>query len=319
MKPTSAVISITNQCNSHCVMCDIWKDQSKKDFLTSVDIQKLPPGLMDINITGGEPFLHPHLIEIIKSVKFTCPKSQIIINTNGFQSENIAKLSVEIIKIDHKIGIRVSLDGYGQLHSHLRGTKNAWTKATKTIGLLQKNGIKNLGVSFTIMKKNVDDLPKVFKFCQKNRLQLSLTLASDSPIYFGNNKINLRPQNIAIKKIISSRLKSTNPKEWLRAYFDYELVKYNQTKHRPLPCFAGQNSFYLDHQANVYICHLHNWLLGNLRHSDFNTIWEKAASYQQSVSQCQNCWMVCSFKPSLKYHLFQVIFSTLKLKLFNET
>jgi MoaA/NifB/PqqE/SkfB family radical SAM enzyme len=305
-------------------MCDIWKDQSNKNFLTSNEIQKLPSSLTDINITGGEPFLHPNLIEIIKSTKSTCPRSQIIINTNGFQSKNIAQQSAKLLSIDSKIGIRVSLDGYGHLHSQIRGTKNAWSKAIQTLKLLQNSDIKNLGVSFTIMEKNYCDLPKIFKFCQKNNLQLSLTLASSSSIYFGLNKIDLRPKdtnklNYVIKKIISTRLKSTNFKEWLRAYFDHELAKYNQTNHRPLPCYAGKNSFYLDNQANIYVCHLHNWLLGNLNESNFDSIWTKTKTYQEYVRQCQDCWMVCSFKPSLKYHLPQVIFSILKLKLFYET
>jgi MoaA/NifB/PqqE/SkfB family radical SAM enzyme len=319
VNPNSAVISITNQCNSHCVMCDIWKNQSKPSFLTITDIQKLPKSLTDINITGGEPFLHPNLSEIIKSIKSVCPKSQIIINTNGFQSKIIANKSTKLFSIDPKIGLRVSLDGYGRLHSQLRNTKNAWAKATKTIGLLQQIGIKNLGVSFTIMKKNVQDISKIFEFCQENQLQLSLTLASDSPIYFGQNKIDLRPQDIDIKKIISSRLTSIRPKEWLRAYFDHELVKYNQTNHRSLPCYAGKNSFYLDHQANLYICHLHNWLIGNLRQSNFHSLWSKAKTYQKNVAKCQDCWMVCSFKPSIKYHFSQIIFSLIKLKLFYET
>ena len=318
MNPTSTVIAITSQCNSHCVMCDIWKNKSK-DNLPPSEILKLPSSLTDINITGGEPFLHPQLIQIIKNVQSACPKSQIIINTNGFQSKKIIEISTELVKLDPKIGIRVSLDGFGHLHSQLRGTKNSWVKSTTTLRLLQKIGIKNLGVSFTIMKKNTSHLLPIFEFCHQNNFQLSLTLASSSPIYFGSDKISLRPQDINLKDIISARLKSTNPKEWLRAYFDNELAKYNRTHHRPLPCYAGQNSFYLDPQANIYVCHLHDWILGNLQQSSFRSIWSKTKKYQTAVSHCQDCWMVCSFKPSLKYNLAQIIFSTLKLKLFYET
>lgn len=323
MKPTSAVISVIHQCNSHCVMCDIWRSPSA-DILDPEVIKKLPRSLIDINITGGEPFLHPQLTRIIENINKLNAKSQIIINTNGFNTKSIIRQSINILEVSPKIGIRVSLDGFGKLHSQIRGIKCGWTKATRTIYLLRQIGVKNLGVSFTIMDRNYHHLPKIFRFCQKNNLELSLTLASDSPIYFGQKKIDLRPKDSSqlistIGHITSQRFKSLNPKEWARGYFDYQLAKYNQTNQRPIPCHAGENSFFIDHQANIYICHLKNWLLGNLHQSNVSVILKKADNYLSAVHQCQDCWMVCSFKPSLRYHLPTIIFSIIRLKLFHET
>ncbi len=320
--PKHAVISLTSKCNSHCLMCDIWS-HPHHDTLMPSDLTKLPTSLTDINLTGGEPFLRSDLIEIIKNIKNTCPNSRLVINTNGFLSKTIKKQVRDMILVDPKIAIRVSLDGYRSLHSQIRQTKYAWTKATKTISMLRPL-VSDLGVSFTIMDKNIQDLPIIFKYCLKRDLQLSLTLVSSSPIYFGPNKINLRPQDISIFKknmqiVIKHRLHSHNPKEWLRAYFDQGLIEYFENSHRPVACLAGTNSFYLDSQAKVYICHLQNWYLGNLKKDTFPTIWNRRKQYQNSVSNCQDCWMVCSFKPSLKKNLFTIINKILKLKFFYET
>lgn len=59
------VIAITYQCNSRCRMCNIWRKNLLGD-LTAEDYNKIPPGLSNINITGGEPFLHSELEKIIE-------------------------------------------------------------------------------------------------------------------------------------------------------------------------------------------------------------------------------------------------------------
>ena len=54
--PATAIIAVTLNCNARCTMCDIWKNQMK-DELRPEEFAKVPSGLRDINLSGGEPFL----------------------------------------------------------------------------------------------------------------------------------------------------------------------------------------------------------------------------------------------------------------------
>ena len=70
---------ITEQCNSRCKICSIWREGvNSRSELSLEDIKKLLDSkcLGDIgciDISGGEPFLRQDLVEIVKLVssKFT--------------------------------------------------------------------------------------------------------------------------------------------------------------------------------------------------------------------------------------------------------
>lgn len=318
--PTNAIIAVTLNCNSHCVMCDIWKNKINNELLP-VDYLKLPSSLRDINITGGEPFLRNDLPEIIKNIKTACPKSKIIINTNGFLPQTIKSQIKKIILIDPKIGVRLSLDGWKDTHNKIRNYPNAFELVLNSLKVLKRAEVKNLGISFTIMDSNYAELLKIFEFTKKEKIELSLTLASDSSIYFGDKKEYLRPKNqkafnMAIKQITNKRLKEFKPKEWLRAWFDQSLLTYYLTKKRPFICDSFQNFFYLDSTGNVYTCHLKNWCLGNIKCHNFDMVWSYAQNtcYWKKIKKCNDCWMVCTAKTNIYHHIITVILQTLLFK-----
>lgn len=318
--PTNAIIAITLNCNSHCLMCDIWKNNIKNE-LNPQDYLKLPSSLTDINITGGEPFLRTDIIDILKNIKTACPKARLIINTNGFLTKTIQNKISKIIQIDPHIAIRVSLDGLEKTHNHIRGQKNGFNQLLSTIHLLQQYKVKDLGISFTIMEQNYTELPQIYDFCQKNNLELSLTIASDSPIYFGQNKALFRPKNISklaqkMAYIIESQYKKNNIKENFRSWFDQKLLNFFETSIRPYSCDAGQNFFYLDSIGNIFACHLKNQKIGNLKNNSFTKIWNsdslKKICHQNQ--NCHNCWMICTSKTNIKKNLLPIGLEIIKEK-----
>ena len=93
--PNDLVLAITYNCNSKCRMCNIWK-MEQMPLLDLIEYEKLPVNIKEVNITGGEPFLSPNLIEIIKILISKNPKVRIIISTNGFATELIKTKIAEI-------------------------------------------------------------------------------------------------------------------------------------------------------------------------------------------------------------------------------
>lgn len=319
--PTNAIVAVTLNCNSRCIMCDIWKNKTKNE-LKPKEFSKLPSTLTDINLTGGEPFLRPDIDKIVFYIKKACPKAQLILNTNGFLTSVIKQQIPKILKHDPNFAVRISLDGWKNTHNKIRRTPQAFKKALSSLSLLKKLKVKNLGISFTIMEQNYQELPKIYRFTKKNNLQFSLTLATNSQIYFGKNKQSLRPKNLKsfkekIKKITLSRFKSLKPKGWFRAWFELELLKYYQTNKRPFPCNAASDFFYLDSTGNIYPCHISHSLLGNIRKQNFKKIWNSNLTKKQQLlsKNCHQCWMTCTAKTNIKKNIFNISKKIIKLKI----
>jgi len=114
--PFNYTISITYRCNSRCKTCYIWKIQHKIPVemeLTLDEWEKVLKSLGEspywITISGGEPFLHGGLVEIIKIIdKYNSPKI-INIPTNGLLYKMIpqkVKENLEVISPETNLVIK---------------------------------------------------------------------------------------------------------------------------------------------------------------------------------------------------------------------
>jgi MoaA/NifB/PqqE/SkfB family radical SAM enzyme len=154
--PTFVQLRVTNLCNLRCKMCGQWGDtgifrsQSGADAtdgalerariqeligarrqLALTDyvrlLDELAPARPIISLFGGEPFLYPDILPLIREVKargLTCT-----IITNGGRLEALARDLVEI-GID---SIAVSIDGPPDVHNRIRGRDDSFEKAAAGI------------------------------------------------------------------------------------------------------------------------------------------------------------------------------------------
>ncbi len=129
MLPLTAVVAITYRCNARCLMCDIWKKRvARSDELPANGFAALPGSLEDINITGGEPFLRDDLIDIIRTIKQSCPKARVVISTNGLLVDRIKSFAPDMLRLDSRIALRVSIDALGTEHDKIREYRMLLTK-----------------------------------------------------------------------------------------------------------------------------------------------------------------------------------------------
>lgn len=312
LHPTSAFLAVTLLCNARCVMCDIWKNRGL-DF-TPIDVyRKLPSSLEMIDLTGGEPFLRPDLAQVVAIVRQTCPKARILITTNGFLHKNIEKQTDDILSADPKIAFRLSLDGGQDMHEKIRNVPQAYEKVIYTIDLLKKIGVKDLGIIYTLMAQNKHELKDVYSYTKAQGINFSLNIVHDSPVYFGNQKTSLRPRPSEVKGhfdwLFWQQLKSVNPKNWAKAWFNKYSYQYMVTHKRALPCHAGENFFYMDPFANIFMCHLKNWPIGNLKTQTFAEIWngKPKQKFLPLVKKCHDCWIICTAKDEIKKHPLRIL------------
>jgi radical SAM protein with 4Fe4S-binding SPASM domain len=290
-------------------MCNIWKEEPGPDLEISL-LERLPSYLREIDLTGGEPFLRDDLCEIVEAITQRCNSPKICISTNGFLTDRILSQMDRILRINPRVGLGISLDAVGALHDEIRGIPHAYEKVCKTIDALKKMGVADLRLSYVAQDKNVEELGKVYSLANELGLELTWVVAQNSAIYFKathNRFHQIQALRKQVNAIISQELKSFQPRRIFRGYFAYGMYHYACTGKRLLPCDAGKGFFFIDPNGDVYPCNFLDRVMGNLRESDFEEIWNswQAREIREFVYGCHRCWLVCTAASAIKRNIFK--------------
>src|SRR5512137_897150 len=78
-------VAVTNRCNRACPFCSTYSTPLGTAFITLEQILARVPreGKYQVQLEGGEPFLHPGLPEIAARFSYDERCTRIIISTNG--------------------------------------------------------------------------------------------------------------------------------------------------------------------------------------------------------------------------------------------
>lgn len=308
--PKEASIRLTNACNARCQMCEIWKEQELSELNTSL-LRQLPCSLTNISLVGGEPFLHNDLLDIINELKTYCKKSRIVISTNGILTDLIIEQVKKIIRIEAKLAIRLSLDGIAETNDNIRGVKNAYFKVIDTLKALQALGIRDLGITITIIDENISQVSNIFRLAKEKKIKFNCQIAHSAEFYYKKNNPQIS-QKDSLKEqlnlVISSELRSFNLQRLFKAYYYRGIWNYVNHLPRTYPCNAGKSFFYLDQKGDIYPCLFLDKPMGNLYQESFPTIWngQLANEIREYVTGCSiNCWVICTAAPAIKNKPFR--------------
>lgn len=320
-QPRNAIVAVTLNCNARCEMCDIWQNDMHGEAGPEV-FARLPSSLRDINISGGEPFLRSDLPDILAAIKATNSLTRLVVSTNGFQPGKTERMLPELLRVDPKLAVRVSIDGMYDTHDAIRGIPNGFAKCVRTLDICRDAGVGDLGIGFTVLEKNVHELDAVHTFAESRKLQLSVTVALDSAIYFGADKERMRPRSAhavrqAFSQVIDVQYRKWNLKENFRAWFNQTLLEYHESGKRRFQCDGGSGFFYLDSFANVYLCHILDYKIGNLQQQTWEELWESNAAVdgRAFAARCDRCWLICTSKSQIWQHKWSIGAAMLRGKL----
>lgn len=309
-----AVIT-TYRCNAHCKMCKSWANPTKpeEEFRPEI-LKKIPEGMVRLNVTGGEPTLRKDIMEILEILNTKAKKLEL--STNGY----FTKILIEIGKRFPNIKIRISVEGLPKLNDDLRGIKNGFDHALRSILELKAIGLKDIGFAIVISDKNIYDLLYLYQLCCSLDLEFSQSTMHNS-FYFFKNDNKIEDLDIIedkmkdfIKNLLLSKRKNLNLriKDWFRAYINAGLLRYMKGLERAIPCYAGTESFFVDPWGRVLACNgsENPWIMGDLNKQNFEEIWhsEDALKVRELVKNCQrNCWMTGSSVPAMRRNIFKPI------------
>lgn len=295
----------TYRCNAKCNMCYIWKFPTKPATEIGVDVYAKLPQMDSLNLTGGEAFLRADLDDIVNVLKTKAKR--IVISTNGWFVERTIRL---FEKHGNSIGIRISIEGLAQANDKVRGMPNGFDHALRILTTLHRMGIKDIGFGLTVQDVNAKDVKELHQLAKMMDVEFA-TAALHNSFYF--HKDNNRVDDVAgpiqaLKELADDLLKSSRPKDWFRAYFNYGLMNYLQGNERLLPCRMAHDAFFLEPSGDVLPCNGMDkpMPMGNLREQTWDEIWYSAEAerVREAVRQCpKQCWMMGSVGQEMKKHV----------------
>ena len=295
-----ASLITTFRCNAECHMCNIWANPSKKEEeLEPRYYEQLPDG-MRINVTGGEAMLRDDIEDVFRILY---PKASLLeLSTNGFYTDKIVRIAEKF----PNILIRVSLEGLPKLNDKLRGTKDGFDHALRTMLELKKTKCKNIGFSIVINDKNSDDLIHLYELCCYLGVELGNSVMHNSWYFHKHdNAIVDREKMVRMEsEFIKAQLESKRQglkaklKDYGRAFFNKSILRRFQgtsTNYRP-PCGAQEDFFFIDPWGNVLPCNGSDerWIIGNIKEDSFQNIMASHRA-KEMLKRVKACPKDCCF------------------------
>ncbi|OQX88420.1 MAG: hypothetical protein B6D65_05980 [candidate division Zixibacteria bacterium 4484_93] len=319
--PKVAIVAVTYKCNARCKICDIWKNPPNYPELTPKDYRNLPKNLVDVNITGGEPFIREDLVELIyETHRVSSPR--FVISSNGSLTEKTIDDMKQILRFSKNAAVRISIDGMRETHDDIRGVPGFFDKAVRTVEGLKSTGVRDLGIAMTVIDQNIPEISSVYELANELGVEFSISVATDSDIYFGKGKSELlsnRDERLSYQfnHLIHSEMTSWNIKRIFRGWFEKGLLEYALGTGKDWKCDAARGFFYLDPKGNVYPCHILPMPIGNIKDTPWEDIWnsDKAKRARVMVDNCKNgCWMICTIKSKINKKMPEIALEIAKLK-----
>ncbi|MFC2071765.1 radical SAM protein [Chloroflexota bacterium] len=316
ISPKFAGVSVTHNCNSKCVTCNMWRSKSVNELslmeLEGALIQLKDIGVVSVGFDGGEPLLRkdlPQIVEKAHQLKF----EKISLTTNGLL---LTKEKAENLILKGLTSIGVSIDGIGETHDFIRGVRGAYKKSVtaleELVGLRDsKYPELDLGMGTILAKPTIEEMPQLVDLAHRLAITFSLQLVDNSPILFRGidmTSLWIEEQN-KVDELINAlhNLKKVNPalKSCSHTRLEYARKYFIDPKREDIPCYLGYLVIYIDAHGEVYSGCWALGSLGNLREKSLKEI-ISSQEYKSRVQamfrkECPGC--SCNYPTNLWYNL----------------
>lgn len=136
------VAFLNTRCEQDCAHCFVRAERDDR-LLSPEELARVGrhlPGLLQLTLTGGEPTLRRDFPAAAAALISASGVPFVSIHSNGFVPERIENQMIELLERAPRaqISVRISLDGYGELHDRIRRREGSWDRAAETIARLQR-------------------------------------------------------------------------------------------------------------------------------------------------------------------------------------
>jgi MoaA/NifB/PqqE/SkfB family radical SAM enzyme len=302
--PLNVTISPSPKCNSRCLTCNIW--MKREDELTLEEWEKVLASLgrapFWFTISGGEPLMYPHVVELAQLVHDRCRPAVINIPTNGILPsipERVERIALGCR--ESQLIVNLSLDGVGEKHDRIRGVPGNFAKFEQRLAqlLALRDRLPNLvvGIHSVVSTFSVGHLDELIAYAERSGADQFITEIAEPRVELDTVGLPITPSARDYARAIDRLLAYVRGRrfkgmarvtEAFRVEY-YELVKrILDEQDQSIACYAGWVSAHIYADGTVWPCCVRADDLGNLRaHGyDFKRIWfgEKIAAVRRSIA-----------------------------------
>ena len=261
--PGRCEFALNNACNANCGFCNFARDKLPKERWEYVERQGafdaihilFRQGIRYLILTGGEPTLHPDLIDIIAHATTKGMKVMMVSNAGLLKPRRIADyatagLSSFVISID-------AADA--EAHEANRGLPGVCDKIREANAEIEGLGmIATASVTLSRLL-DLDKLPAFLKDLGFTSVTFSYPLTNLNSSFLGfrdSSLVNFTPAELValfdkVKAFkASSGLHVVNPTRSLE-----EMQRFVRGEEQKFPCLGGYRYFYLDWKLKLWRCH----------------------------------------------------------------
>jgi MoaA/NifB/PqqE/SkfB family radical SAM enzyme len=291
-QPFQVLLQVTNRCNMQCSFCDFWPNGvAPREELTTAEFERLAGELEElgtflVSIEGGEPFVRPDLVEIVRGFgRRHIP----LLYTNGWYVDETAARALWAAGLAQ---VGVSIDyATADRHDSRRKLAGAFARAWRAIETLRDtapHGGRQVHVMTVLMHDNAAELEALLKMSAAAGVGHCATLLSTG----GFRRAPGAAMPSPAQADGFARAWAAHPH--FRMFGDYMRRIPAFVGGSPMPeCRAGQQGFNIDHVGNVAHCiEKIDRPFGNVRQESLAAIHARMAAAQPARG-CQDCWTAC--------------------------
>ena len=281
--PWDANIGITCKCNLDCNHCfaktfmktadRTGKKELRTEEMVAVIKEQLELGVINFELQGGEPFLHPDLEKLIMACE--PHRSYININTNGIL------LTDEWIEKFKKLGVDqivVSIDsGIPKEHDLFRNREGSWEKGMAAIEKALKHGF-TVTVNTTVTHESLysEGIKKLNEFCLEKNVVNWLFIGIPIGNWSGRTDVLIDEKD---HEYMAELARKTN--NMIRRDLSPHLFRSG--------CPAVKEGVYITPYGDVLPCPFIHISLGNIREHKLKDIIDRALTIDIFREHCPVC------------------------------
>jgi molybdenum cofactor biosynthesis enzyme MoaA len=210
---------ITKACNFRCIYCGSGGEATASNniFIQLPLIEKYVSyassiGIHKIRITGGEPFLHPNISEILHYLGNSCLYT--LVNTNG----SLLKKHEDTIKsLPNNIKFAVSLDTLKPETLTVVSSANCLQEIKSGLQLLSDTG-HLLRINTVISKYNNDEIYDIISYCDSLHCDLKILDIVSVPVPYSTKRQSFYTEVNSLEQEFAEKCDAVYTHEYSRGF-----------------------------------------------------------------------------------------------------
>jgi pyrroloquinoline quinone biosynthesis protein E len=296
--PLALIAELTHRCPLRCVYCSNPLEMKARgaELPTSVWVnvfrQAAELGVLQLDLTGGEPLARPDLLEVVGAARAVRLYTNLITSGIGLTAERLDALIAA--GLDH---IQLSFqDSDENFADNIAGAKTHKHKV-EIAGRIREANV-GFTINVVVHRKNLDRLEEIIGFAEELRPD-RLEIANVQ--YYGwalKNRAELLPTEAQLE---ASQLTVKAAQQRLQGRMRIEFVTPDYYARYPKPCMGGwgRKMMLINPSGEALPCHAAGVIPGmhfeNVQDKSLREIWDESAAFRRFRGQewmpepCRSC------------------------------